>query len=93
MLILDTYLGRLDAAQTKYNTLQVKFPESNPGYPYAEMAADFWSTFQSTGSMYDACGAAIAYAAEHPEILIPLGSDYHGFQSHTYIPADVCPFR
>jgi hypothetical protein len=43
--------------------------------------------------MYDGCAAAIQYAVEHPEILTPLGSDYHGAQSHTYVPADVCPFR
>lgn len=27
------------------------------------------------------------------DILIPFGSDYHGWQSHTYVPADVRPFR
>ena len=37
--------------------------------------------------------AAIQYATKHPEILVPLGSDYHGAQSHTYAAADVCPFR
>jgi len=36
---------------------------------------------------------AIQYAAERPDILIPLGSDYHGAQSHRYKPEDVCPFR
>ena len=40
-----------------------------------------------------ACAAAIGYAAAHPQILTPLGSDYHGAQSHRYVPADVCPFR
>jgi hypothetical protein len=44
--------------------------------------------------MYDGCAAAIQYAAEHPdEMLTPLGSDYHGWQSHIYVPVDVCPFR
>jgi len=43
--------------------------------------------------MYDGCAAAIQYAVEDPEILVPLGSDYHGSQSHIYEPADVCPFR
>jgi len=50
-------------------------------------------TFTSTQKMYDGCAAAIQYAVEHPEILTPLGSDYHGWQSHIYRPADVCPFR
>ncbi|HEX9387848.1 MAG TPA: hypothetical protein VF918_16110, partial [Anaerolineales bacterium] len=60
---------------------------------YVEMATAFWDAYQSTHKMYDGCAAAIQYAVEHPEILIPLGSDYHGSQSHTYVPADVCPFR
>jgi hypothetical protein len=25
--------------------------------------------------------------------ITPLGSDYHGSQSHIYVRADVCPFR
>ncbi len=41
----------------------------------------------SNGKHYPA--AAIAC----PEILIPLGSDYHGAQSRKYTPADICPFR
>ena len=93
MIILHTFLGETDAAQVKYATLQEKFPADSPGYPYVEMATDFWDAYQSSGLMYNACAAAIAYADAHPEILIPLGSDYHGAQSHTYTPADVCPFR
>ncbi len=62
-------------------------------HPYVEMATAFWEAYQSTHRMYDGCVAAIQYAVEHPEILIPLGSDYHGSQSHIYVPADVCPFR
>lgn len=93
MIILHMYLGEMEAAQIKYATLQEKFPEGNPGHPYVEMANDFWNAYQSTGKMYNACAAAITYADAHPEILIPLGSDYHGAQSHIYVPADVCPFR
>lgn len=93
MVILHTQLGEMETAQVKYATLQEKFPAGNPGHPYVEMATDFWNAYQSSGKMYDACAAAIAYADAHPEILIPLGSDYHGAQSHIYVPADVCPFR
>jgi hypothetical protein len=93
MVILHTHLGEMDAAQVKYATLQEKFPAGDPGHPYVEMASDFWNAYQSSGKMYNACAAAVAYADAHPEILTPLGSDYHGWQSHAYIPADVCPFR
>jgi hypothetical protein len=93
MVILHTKLGEMDAAQTQYTTLQENFPADSPGHPYAEMANAFWETYQSKQNITDACGAAIQYAAENPEILSVLGSDYHGWQSHKYVPADVCPFR
>jgi hypothetical protein len=93
MVILHTLLGETEAAQVKYASLQEKFPAGSPGHPYAEMATDFWNAWQPSGRMYDACAAAIAYADAQPEILVPLGSDYHGWQSHHYQPADVCPFR
>lgn len=80
-------------ADTVYKTLQQKFGNDQYGQPYVEMATAFWDAYQSTHKMYDGCVAAIQYAAEHPQILTPLGSDYHGAQSHIYVPADVCPFR
>ncbi len=80
-------------ATTVYNTLQKKFGSDQYAHPYVEMATAFWEAYQSTHKMYDGCAAAIQYAAEHPEILTPLGSDYHGSQSHIYVPEDVCPFR
>jgi len=84
--------NELDAEAT-YKTLQEKFSNDPYGSPYVEMATMFCDAYQSTRKLYNSCAAAIQYATEHPEILIPLGSDYHGWQSHTYVPADVCPFR
>lgn len=80
-------------AGTVYNTLQQKFPDGNIGHPYVEMASTFWNEYQSSRNMTKSCGKAIQYAAEHPEILIPLGSNYHGAQSKIYKPEDICPFR
>ena len=80
-------------ANFAYEALQEKFGNDQYGRPYVEMATAFWEAYQSAHKLYDGCAAAIQYAAEHPEILIPLGSDYHGWQSHVYVPADVCPFR
>jgi tetratricopeptide (TPR) repeat protein len=93
MIILYAYLNKIDLAKTAYTTLQDKFPPGDPGHPYTEMATAFLDAYRSSGKMYNACAAAVAYADAYPEILTPLGSDYHGWQSHTYIPADVCPFR
>ena len=93
IMLLQIVQGNESDATTTYTTLQQKFGNDPYGRPYVELATAFWESYQSTQKMYDGCASAIHYAAEHPEILIPLGSDYHGSQSHNYVPADVCPFR
>lgn len=93
IMLLHFAQGNESEAITTYNTLLETFGNNSYAHPYIEMATAFWEAYQSTHKMYDGCAAAIQYAAKHPEILIPLGSDYHGWQSHTYVPEDVCPFR
>jgi hypothetical protein len=93
IMLLHFIQNQETEATTTYNTLQQKFGNDSYGRPYVEMASAFWDAYQSTHTMYDGCAAAIDYAVKHPEILIPLGSDYHGSQSHTYVADDVCPFR
>ncbi len=93
IMLIHIIQGHESDAGTIYKTLQQKFSNDPNGRPYVEMANDFWNAYQSTQKMYDGCAAAIEYAAEHPDILAPLGSDYHGRQSHFYEPSDVCPFR
>jgi len=93
IMLLHVVQEQESDATAIYNTLQQKFGNDPYGQPYVEMATAFRNVYQSTHKMYDGCAAAIEYAAEHPEILTPLGSDYHGSQSHIYVPADVCPFR
>jgi hypothetical protein len=93
IMLLNLLQENEKEADTDYKTLQQKFGSDPYGQPYVEMATAFWETYQSTHKIYDGCAATIEYAAEHPDILIPLGSDYHGSQSHTYVPVDICPFR
>ena len=93
IVLLHILRGYKSDAITTYKTLHQKFPKGNPGYPYVELANAFMNKYENTHTMIYACSAAIQYAVENPEILTPLGSDYHGWQSHTYKPEDVCPFR
>lgn len=93
IMLLHLAQGQDAEAASTYQTLQETFGNDPYAAPYVEMASAFWEAYQSTNKMYDGCAAAIQYAVEHPEILVPLGSDYHGWQSHIYEPADVCPFR
>ena len=93
IMLLHLVQGQEAEAASTYQTLQETFGTDSYTAPYVEMASAFWERYQSTKKMYDGCAAAIQYVVEHPEILTPLGSDYHGWQSHIYEPADVCPFR
>ncbi|MBE0669892.1 MAG: hypothetical protein IH588_04825 [Anaerolineales bacterium] len=93
IILLHLVQGQEAEAASTYQTLQDTFGTDPYAAPYIEMATAFWEAYQSTQKMYDGCAAAIQYAVEHPQILTPLGSDYHGWQSHIYVPADVCPFR
>ncbi|MCL4274344.1 MAG: hypothetical protein KJZ77_10775 [Anaerolineales bacterium] len=93
ILLLHLAQGQEAEAASTYQTLLSTFGNDPYAAPYAEMATAFWEAYQPTNKMYDGCAAAIQYAVEHPEILIPLGSDYHGWQAKIYQPADVCPFR
>ncbi|MDP1544387.1 MAG: hypothetical protein Q8L87_00070 [Anaerolineales bacterium] len=93
IMLLHLVQGQEAEAASTYQTLRDTFGTDQYATPYVEMATAFWESYQSAHKMYDGCAAAIQYAVEHPEILIPLGSDYHGAQSHIYEPADVCPFR
>lgn len=93
ILLLHLVQGQEAEAASTYQTLQDTFGTDPYAAPYLEMTTEFWEAYQSTHRMYDGCAAAIQYAVEHPQILTPLGSDYHGAQSHIYVPADVCPFR
>ena len=93
IMLIHIVQGHESDAGTVSKTLEQKFSNNSYSRPYFEVANAFWEVYQSTHKMYDSCAAAIQYAAEHPQILTPLGSDYHGGYSHTYVPADVCPFR
>lgn len=93
LMLLNIVEGNESNANIAYKDLQEKFSNDLYAHPYAEMATEFWNTYQSTHKIYDSCAIAVQYVTKHSEILIPLGSYYHGSQSHTYVPADVCPFR
>lgn len=93
IMLLHFVQGHKSDAGTVYKTLEQKFSNNPYGRPYYEMATIFLEQYQATHNMYESCAAAIQYAEKNPVILVPLGSDYHGGYSHTYVPADVCPFR
>lgn len=93
IMLLQFVQDQETEANQTYQTLLDTFGNDVYAKPYIAMATEFLGAYQVNQSMYAGCAAAIQYAVEHPEILIPLGSDYHGSQAKIYKPEDVCPFR
>ena len=91
IMIIHLKQGWESDAKTVYDTLIEKYPQANSGYPYAELATEFWNEFHSSHDLILSCDKAIAYAIGHEEILEPLGS--HGLFDAHYEPEDICPFR
>jgi hypothetical protein len=83
----------LKDAETVYDTLLEKFPPESPGNIFVQMASAFWNEYQSSQSIGQACSQAIAYAADHSDILGYLGDWDRGAQSLHYTPEDICPLK
>jgi hypothetical protein len=91
IMIIYVKQGWDSDAKTVYETLIEKYTQGNLGYPYTELATEFWNEFQLSHDQILSCGEAITYATKHTEILEPLGS--HGLFDKHYEPEDICPFR
>jgi hypothetical protein len=98
-MLIYVQQGWMVDAETVYNTLQNKFPENQAGHAHSEMAAVFWSAYQDSQDIGNACEQAIQYAVANPEaILAYLGNGeyskaFYGSYSLDYKPEDVCPFK
>jgi hypothetical protein len=92
IMILHAYRGWEDDAQIVYDTLMSMFPPGDPGYPYTQMATEFWSEFIASHDLAAACGMATKYAMQHEEILIPLGNNDHGLFVEHYKAETICPW-
>ncbi len=99
IMLLHLQHGYESDAKIVYDTLQQKFPDGQAGHTYAELAATFWSDYQTNHDLKQACTKAIEFAASHKvAVLAYLGNIagggyeyyYHGWQSHDYAPEDIC---
>jgi hypothetical protein len=92
ILLLHALRGNLLEAQAVYDTLQSKFQEGQPGYASAVLAQYFWRDFQETQDFGQACNQALASLGEQSVEIITWLSGFHGWQSPSYAPVDLCPF-
>ncbi len=86
--------GNQAEAQAAYERIHKNYAKGFPGYEYLLLSDAFWNEYQASQDMEKACGKAIDFVSDHPDILKYLGSDYHNvFQDTIYKPEDVCPFK
>lgn len=90
IMILHLIRGWDNDAEIVYKNLIELYPKDTNGYPYVEMATEFWNEYQISKDFYNACEKAIEYTQENEVILEPFG--WHGLHYYSYLPANVCPF-
>jgi hypothetical protein len=92
LVVLYAKTGRISQADAEMQSMLQTFEFGRPGYPYVQLAAQFFSGFAANANIGEGCQLAVEFAVANPGILGVLGSDYHGVQSLIYTPKDVCPF-
>lgn len=93
IMLLNILNGVQSEAESAYKTLVNEYEAGDPGYAFVELATSFWTEFDLSRDIQQACSRAIKYTEAHQESTIRyLGTGYHGRQSHQYKPRDVCPF-
>jgi hypothetical protein len=93
IMLVDLLRGDTQAAQVVYETLQIKFPSGISGHDYAEMASVFWTEYQETQNISQACKKTVGYADQHQEgILYYISHRFGGSQLPRYKTGDICPF-
>lgn len=90
IMILHLIRGWDSDAEIVYKNLIELYPKGTDGYPYVQMATEFWNEYQISRDFYKSCEKAIQYAQENEVILEPFG--WHGLFYNSYEIEDICPF-
>jgi hypothetical protein len=90
LVVIYTMQERDAFAEIILGEMEKIYPLDSPQHGYYEMAVIYRDGYLEAGAE-SGCAAAIAYAASHPDILEPLGSQTFGYGNPTITPADICP--
>ncbi len=89
LLLLDAFQGDADAARARYARLQSAFDTVGAGYPVAQLAQDFWRSYQTQQAL--AYGCAAVARSEHARDVVDFLNSY-GHANPTYTAEMLCPF-
>ena len=90
ILLTDVQLGDQAGAQTALGQLNTDFPAGAEGHPYQQLAQVFWSKYQETSSLSQACRAVNTLANNDTGAIDGLNA--FGYANRSYVAADMCPF-
>ncbi len=88
IMLLHLVRQDFDAAAQVYGSLQARYAPDVPGSGFAEMARAFWTEYQSSGDLQQACAQARVYARSHSDTV--LDNLYYGYANPAYSPEDLC---
>ncbi len=88
LMIAFSLAGEPAFAEDVYQQMLSEHPPGSPGFIYLQMASAFRQAYQESGDAREACAAANAVAAAHPEAVDAL---YAGYANTLYLePGDLC---
>jgi tetratricopeptide (TPR) repeat protein len=92
IMLIYVLQGRLIDAQKMYDILQTKFGKNEQAF--TGLATTFWSEYNLSHTIDNACQQTIKYVESNSEIIEKLGVNYYNFLSNQiYQPNDICPFK
>lgn len=92
IMLLHFVQGLDSDARIVFDGLVDRHPPGEAGYVYAQLATVFLEEYDVSHDLALACGKAVQFAEENPNLLTPLGND-HGFFVRYYGPDDICPIE
>jgi hypothetical protein len=94
LVVLSALDGSIAIPEELIADMEVEIPDRGPPGAFKELVRTFWLEFSSSGNVTAGCARVVESAGDLPnEMDLYLGDFYwHGNQSLTYEPADLCPF-
>ena len=90
IMLAHVWSGDDSSAQAAFDQLSADFPADAPGHEYQELAQVFWSKYQETNGLGQACLAANAQANNETDAIDGLNA--FGYANRQYLAIDMCPF-
>jgi hypothetical protein len=90
IMLVQARLGDVASAQAAFDRISTDFPVDTPGHEYQDLAQIFWTKYQATSSLSEACVAVNAQANNVTDAIDGLNA--FGYANRQYVANDMCLF-